>query len=30
MGTYGQALAFFRPDVLRMMTTGGMPFDRVL
>jgi hypothetical protein len=29
MGTYGQAFAFFRPDVLRLITTGGGPFDRV-
>jgi hypothetical protein len=24
MGTYRQAFAFFRPDVLRLMTTGGV------
>jgi hypothetical protein len=29
MGTYGQAFAFFRPDVLSLMTTAGVPFDRV-
>jgi hypothetical protein len=29
MGLYGQAFACFRPEVLRLMTTGGVPFDRV-
>jgi hypothetical protein len=29
MGTYGQAFAFFCPEVLCLMTTGGVTFDRV-
>jgi hypothetical protein len=28
--TYGQAFAFFRPDVSPLMTIGGVAFDRVL